>query len=448
MHMNQQMSTKTWLLLFSLLLFYLGKIWFTTADVYIGDEPRYIRYADNLTKGFYVDPERPEFLCAPAYPLFLAPFVALGVDPMVPKLFNALFLVGAVLFFYLTLRYYLDENPALILSLILGMYPFIHRWAGHLYGESMAVFSICGFMYFYVRSLKKSEPLNLEVLWASIFLGSLILNKAFFSYVVLGLFGLLIAWRIIQYIGFPKDWGLIQTKSHTFVKLGIILLGSWGVSMPYLLHTYQVTGKFPAWTTSGGEQLYWRTSPHTGEFGDWFSAKAVLVPEEIKPHTPDFINYELLKARHEPFFSKLPFLPGDTLTTSYEMDGYFMHQAVENLKKDPSNYLKNTMTSFSRLFFNYPKSYTQQKPATLSYILPNMFLLVGLVLALFPLWVGRKVIPEEIWALFFFIVIYIIGISLLNGLARYLVPLIPAIFLVLVYVYSHVLDIRIKLPRQ
>ena len=439
-------NSKKALLLFSVLLvFYVVKILLTTASSPIGDEPRYLRYADYLTQGFYVNPERPEFLCAPAYPLFLAPFVALDAPLIVPKLFNALFLFGALLFFYLTVLRFLSPNRALLLTLVLGLYPFIHRWADHLYGECMSIFSICGFMFFYFKSLDSPDRFNRKVLWAILFLGLLILNKAFFSYVVIGLLGLLVGWRLIQLVGFPKDWGLVQEKPHKWLKLGMILVGSWVISMPYLIHTYQVTGKFPAWTTSGGEQLYWRTSPHPGEFGDWFSTRAVLHPEKVKQKNPDFTNLEILQERHYEFYAGLPYLPGDSLTTTFEMDEHFMERAKEHLAENPSNYLKNTLASFSRLFFNYPKSYTRQKPASLTYIFLNMFLLMGLILAIVPMWRARKMIPEEIWAITFIILIYIVGISLLNGLARYLVPLIPPIFLVLAYVFTQLVDIRIKL---
>jgi hypothetical protein len=41
--------------------------------------------------------------------------------------------------------------------------------------------------------------------------------------------------------------------------------------LPYLGYTSALTGQPFCWATSGGIQLYWMSSPHEGEKGDWIN---------------------------------------------------------------------------------------------------------------------------------------------------------------------------------
>ena len=60
-------------------------------------------------------------------------------------------------------------------------------------------------------------------------------------------------------------------KSVNFSRVLMILLISIGLTIPYLTYTYYHTGKIFYWATSGGNNLYWLTTPYEGEYGSWLN---------------------------------------------------------------------------------------------------------------------------------------------------------------------------------
>jgi len=416
-----------WMIFLPLLLFYLGYIHKNIPEEFRGDEPRYVRYAVNLTQGFYTDSDKPEFLCGPGYPLLLAPFVALSEDLLWARLFNGFLLFGAVIFFYLTAQLYMDEKKAIIISFILGLYPFTYRWSSFLYAESLSIFLHCGFFYFLALSVRAKEYSIQNILFAALFLGFTMLNKVIFAYVVMALLGLVIVGRLIL-------------REKQLEKVGLICIVAYIVCLPYLVYTYNLTGKVFYWSTSGGSQLYWRASPHPGEFGDWVAPQLVFHPETAGE---DRCNINQVAQNHREFFQGLPFAGEDSATTLPAGDDMFKKSAIDNIKKHPTKYGRNTVASFFRLFFDYPLSYTPQKMATLTYIVPNMFLLVLSALLIYPIWIARKIIPWEMWTLMCYLLIFIGGMSLLNGRIRHLVPNIPTFILLLGYFITNIVRIDI-----
>src|SRR2546426_604258 len=82
-----------------LLAFYLVIVLVFAQDGFQGDEGRYVKFASNLTQGYYADAVY--FLWnGPGYPLLLTPFMALGCSWLLVKLLNAFFLFGGLLYFY------------------------------------------------------------------------------------------------------------------------------------------------------------------------------------------------------------------------------------------------------------------------------------------------------------------------------------------------------------
>ena len=107
--------------------------------------------------------------------------------------------------------------------------------------------------------------------------------------------------------------------------------------------------------------------------------------------------------------------------SNVQRDSLFKQKAFTNIKEYPLKYLQNTAASTLRLFFNYPFSYTQQKPSSYFYILPNMFLIVFLSFAGYLAFFNVRFLPFEIRFIALFSLIYIGGIILLNGRVRHLI---------------------------
>src|SRR2546425_8983498 len=98
-----------------LLALYLAIVLVFAKDGLQGDEIRYVQFASNLTQGYYADPVY-VLWSGPGYPLFLAPFMALGWSWLLVKLLNAFLLFGGVIYFYRTLTFYLSELTATVFA--------------------------------------------------------------------------------------------------------------------------------------------------------------------------------------------------------------------------------------------------------------------------------------------------------------------------------------------
>lgn len=413
---NSFLKNALWFL--PLLVLYIVLIFAFSPDHLVDDEDRHLAYAENILNGFYADAENPSIRNGPGYPLVLSVALVFKAPILLLKLMNPVFLVLALVFFYQTLRFHLEHKQALIVSFILGLYPPILKFLLEILSESFVVFLVCGFLYYFLRIFHIDEKKHKDIVLSIFFLGFLLLTKIIFGYVVLSA---LIFLLVIHFI-----------KKSKATKYGLIVLaGSFLFSIPYLMYTYSVTGKSFVWGTQGGEVLYWRTAPFENELGNWISMDAVLADDKSRA----FVSKELIE-NHGKLMNSLVDL------SFVKRDSVFKTKGIENMKNHPVKFAKNTVASFSRLFFNYPYSYAPQKITSYFYIIPNMFLVVCLLLAMFLAWVNRKTIPFEMRFLVLISAIFIGGLTLLDGRARHLLPAIPLLLFFIAFVFQKFITIK------
>jgi len=394
-----------------LLAFYLAIVLVFAKDGLQGDEIRYVQFASNLTQGYYADPVY-VLWSGPGYPLFLAPFMALGWSWLLVKLLNAFLLFGGVIYFYRTLTFYLSELTATVFAFLLGLYPPILRESPALLTESLAFFLICAFGFYYCR-LCQQPGKRVPMLLAPVCLGWLALTKVFFGYVLLAsllYFLLLSLWSRRQQ--YRRSW-------QTFLFALILCV-------PYLLYTYGLTGKVFYWGNTGGTVAYWMSTPYGEELGDCNGFPGQLRQSE-----------ELMR-NHGAYFERLAHLP------PIEWDGELKKRALQNITERPVKFLLNWLANLGRLLFSYPFSYTPQKLSTFVYMLPNMFLVVLFVLLILPAWMGRGFIPYELKSLLAVAGIAFCGSSLVCGYHRYVQILVPIVLIWIAFVLTRVLEIRIR----
>jgi hypothetical protein len=168
-----------------LFLLYLAVVLATSRDTFMGDESEYVAFATNLSHGYYSPPGSLDLWFGPGYPMVLLPFVLLRLPWLAAKVLNAVFLIGAVIYFYRTLRLYMGEDQASVIGLLFGIYPPLLREVSLLLSESLVFFLVCGFLFNYCRTHREREHYWGSLLTASAFLGYLALTKVFFGYVIL-----------------------------------------------------------------------------------------------------------------------------------------------------------------------------------------------------------------------------------------------------------------------
>lgn len=179
------------------------------------------------------------------------------------------------------------------------------------------------------------------------------------------------------------------------------------------------------WGNSGGMSLYWISTPYDNELGDWQGSRTVLE------------NPQLYKKHYE-FFKRIENLP------PIQKDDEFRKLAIQNIIDHPSKYLKNVLANVGRLLFNYPFTNTNQKISTYFFMIPNMFLVVVFILCIYPAFLGRKLIPDEIYGLFLFGLIAFGGSSLLSAYNRQFWPLVPVFMLWISFVITNIIKLEIK----
>ena len=263
-----------------------------------------------------------------------------------------------------------------------------------------------------------------DIIFAGFILGFLTLTKIIFGYVLL--------------IGIVFFIVLLLFKKYrgSAVKSVYILAVALLTTMPYLIYTYQLTGKFFYWGNSGGMSLYWMSSPYQYEYGDW------QLPELhsfVNQAYPSAEGDSILKANH------IDEMTGILKYTGVEQDEMFKRAALKNIKSHPKKYLRNCFYNVSRMLFNFPYSYTYQNPPTIYNILLGSLMLWGCILCMVPTvlnW-GKIIYPLKFMLLIVFI--YMALTMLVSAYSRQFDVIAPVIIFWIAFIAERTIIIKLKI---
>ena len=377
-----------------------------------GDEGGYLLYATRIVTGkYFSNPADVHLWWGIGYPLILAPFVALHIPLIFAKILNALFLYGAILFLFHTLKIYIRPIIALAIAFFGGLYlPFLNELP-LIFSDTLTFFLVAGLIYYFCRLLKHDPFSPKDLLLAAFFMAYLALTKVFYGYMIpvcLVLSGAFYLWY----------------RNKKFRIMALMCLLSLIFCVPYLIGTFMVTGNVFYWGTSGGMSLYWMSTPYANEFGDWFSYNSVMAnPQLNKNHALDF---QKITSLSEP-----------------AMDAAFKNLAIKNIIHNPKKYFINWLANIGRLIFSYPYSYTQQKITTFYYLVPNAILFTLFLFSLVPTIFRWNQIPCEIKTLLFFAILAFAGTSLLSAYERIFTALVPFLMVWMAFIYFKIIRIHL-----
>lgn len=384
------------LLIGGTLLLYTAIVIFTHRQELIWDEGRYLMFASRLTHGFYADPQNPDIINGPGYPLVLAALLLLKIPLAGMRLLNAVFMALAAWFSYRTVRPYAGHTWALGVAWITALHPNLARTAPFLMTEALTVCCISGFAWALTRLLRADRTKWSLVLTAAFALAWLTMTRVFFGNVIMasivcsGL--LLLFWKSAR-----------ASLRRTSAVLGLAFM----MCLPWLAYTQAKTGHSLCWSTNGGELLYWATSTHDGENGHWFS-------EDDAQNKP-----ELVANGHREFYQANYYLPVQ------QREAALKKKALENIRANPKGVLKNWLCNLGRLVFGFPRSFQHEELAMLVLVAVNGPLALAVLVAIGRGWKNRAHLPQEVLLLTLMACIYLGGTSLLPGLPRYTVVLWP-----------------------
>jgi len=361
------------------------------------DEARYIWFAGNIAKGYYSPADQVNLWSGPGYPILLAPFAALDVPWRFARLINAILMFLGSVYLYSTLRIFVSHRLAVLTTYLVGLFPALLFLVPRLYTEPLAFLLVSAFMFHSSRGLRDGAPSRHHLFIAAAYLAYLALTRVLFGYVIaVGIIAALILCLLVR--------GSKPRKTLLIYGFALILC------LPYLFYTYSLTGKPFYWAMSGGLSLYWMSTPHEGEHGDWIPAGRVR-------RTPE------LNRNHKAFFEEISIL------APIEADDALKARALENIRSNPDKYFRNWLANVGRLFCNCPYSYKKQAPFSYTRIIPGIVVLCLIGASVCLKISKRRRIAYEVYALGAFAFIALGGSSLLSAFNRFLIPILPAIAL-------------------
>jgi len=448
MYTNIKMSLKGILekpfLLFSpFLLLSLVIIFIFDDPCLVGDENKYIEFAGNLLNGYYSLPAPNIYLgVGPGYPILLIPIIALKL-PLISIVFlNGFFYYFSIIIIYKTLIQITNLKVSLIGSFFWACYYNLYENFALILPEVFSSFLISIMLFFLVRAFRSNAKIfNNYLLYAGLTIGFLALTKIIFGYVLLAM---LIGNGILL---------LINLQSVNYRRGLIILLVGLIATLPYLIYTYHLTGKVLYWGSTGGNNMYWMSTPHIEEYGSWFpdpihssdSVKTLMSESEFRlwehleirekklniPGTDDYISHNHDKLIH---------------LSGIDQDDALKKLAIQNILNNPLKYIKNCFSNLGRILFNYPYSYKYQKPGTLLRFPMNGIIVVLALFCLLPTIMNWKKIPFAIRFSLMVFCIYMGGSIVGSAESRMFNVTLPILLIWILYIIMK--TFRLKLNKR
>lgn len=394
------------LLLGGTLVFYLLVTLLANRPDLIWDEGRYLMFANRLTQGFYADPENPDIINGPGYPLVLAALLLVKTPLIGLRLFNAIFMAMAAWFSFRAVKPCAGWRRALGVAVVTALHPNLVRTAPYLMTEALAVCCIAGFAWAFSTALRPEKTNWLMIIVAALVFAWLTMTRVFFGNVIMASLPFLVLSALFM-----------KHARRRLLRGLMVMLLAFAMCIPWLAYTKSKTGENLCWSTVGGELLYWMTSTHEGENGHWFSVEdAQTKPELVVHHREFYLPYYELPVK--------------------EREQRFKKRAAEQLKANPAGVFKNWLCNWGRLVIGYPRSFERMDITAL------VLLVINGPIVLVVLWTCGvalrrwREIPAEILVIGLLSFIYIGGSSVAPGLPRYTVVLWPWIGLGIAAVLS------------
>ncbi|MEO6489285.1 MAG: glycosyltransferase family 39 protein [Ferruginibacter sp.] len=405
-----------------------------------GDEIRHMSEVQNLLNGYYSPPyPKIELRNGPGYPLFMLPFIALNIPLVFIKLMNAVFLYLSIVFLYKALLRVVSTRVALLFGLFWGCYYNSLDFIALLYAETMSSFLVAATVLLLIKAFEPGGSKNSRkyLYLAGFVIGFLALTKIIFGYVILCMF-----------IGCGILW-LLKRTSVNYRKGLIVLIIAFATVTPYLAYTYHLTGRIFYWGSSGGDNLYWMSTPYEKEYGSWFPG-TMLYADSVKesPHRDHTVNNtstteyvkgseDSIRAHHLENYKKAYHYIG------VERDDVFKDLVYKNIKAHPVKYLQNIISNIGRILFNYPYSYTAQKPGTLARIPMNGTIVLLSLFCLIPTFLNWKRVIYPIQFLLFFGLLYLGGSVFGSAEIRMFAVIVPALLLWIAFTMQRTVKINL-----
>lgn len=428
---NFKLTQRPYLLFLPFLVVYIIYVLMFPTNGQRGDEARYIMFANNLLDGFYSPPSPHINLTnGPGWPFVIVPFLALGLPLICITIMNAFLYYLSTIFLYKALQEIVSQKITVIVSLFWACYYIAFQNLPFTHTETFTYLLVSLLIYFMIKAFKPgtNKQVKKYTFLAGFILGYLILTKVAFGFVL-----------IFTVIGSVFLW-LTNRRAASYRRGMFIALIGLATVAPYMLYIYQLTGRFLFWSTNAGASLYWGSTPHKGEYGDW--------KLELKQGPEEMGNYNVPGA-------------GDTLIAHHkadydiamkydglEQDDAFKRMAIQNIKNHPLKYLQNCVYNLGRLVFHYPFSHAIQRPKILFVFPINGIIVTFILFSLIPTIRNWRKMSYPVRFLLLFIFMYL-GIStMVTALVRMFTVAVPILLVWIAYILNKTVKVKLDFEEE
>lgn len=414
-----RLTGNPYLLFLPFLLLYVIFILIMYQDDLVGDQARYLLYAHNLLHGSYSLPAPDiNLVSGPGYPLILAPFMALHLPRIYLILLNAVFHYLSIIFLFKALYQFFCFKKTLIFSLLWACYYVAFQNMPFIATEPFTFFLVALLTYCLVRVFDQNNPKSAKrfVLLSGFVMGYLILTKVMFAYVLL----CMIIGSIVLWTKHKKN--IYYRKTITLLVIAFVTV------LPYLFYTSNITGRV-GYLSTGGDNLYWMTTPYEQEYGNWMGTGPLTLDFDPQAYAYVAGAKDTLMAHHKTNFDKIL-----SFKENLEQDDEFKNIAINNIKSHPVKYAQNIFFNIGRFFFNYPFSYSVQRPKTLFVMLINSILFTFILICLIPTIINWRKVSFPIRFMFILMLLYFGGSSLVTGETRIFSIIVPMLIFWIAYI--------------
>jgi 4-amino-4-deoxy-L-arabinose transferase-like glycosyltransferase len=422
--------TKNPYLIFSpFLIVYIAMVLYFPTNGKFGDEPYYLMFAENLIQGFYSPPPpNIDLMYGPGLPIIIVPFIALDLPLISITLLNAVLYYFSIILLFKSLQQVAGYRIALIVSFFWAFYFDSYEQIHIIYTETITSFLITLVIFSITKAFNTENSQNSKryIAIAGLAFGYIALTKVIFGYVLICM---LIGTGLLYFI---------DRNSVKYRKGAIIMLIALATTSPYLIYTYQLTGRLFYWGSSGGNNLYWMSSPHHREYGDWYGFHSL--ESYNNQYEPSCIpgRADSIRSNHIEDFKELFKYQG------VERDDFYKKLAINNIKENPGKFLQNCFSNVGRLLFNYPKSYVLQRPVNLLRLPLNGMIFLFWLFCSIPTIINWRRISYPIRFMIFPALLYFGGSVLGSAEPRMFSVIVPIILIWIGFIFEKSVIIRWK----
>jgi hypothetical protein len=384
---------------------------------HFGDEPRYLLFAKNLLHGYYSRPAPDiDIGNGPGYSILLMPFVFMRLPLVSMTILNAIFYYLSIVLIYKTIVGFVGFRKTIVFCLFWAFYINLYMFMPKICNETFSTFLISLIAFCIIRSFNnEGDSVSKKyIILSGVFIGYLALTKPIFGFVLLFLL-----------IGNTLLW-IFNRSSQNYRKSLIIILLALLTNAPYLIYTYNLSGKIFYWSSFGGDNLYWMSTPNKNEYGSWNPLDALKRDSIAKNYFPG--DEEYVKSNYRKDFHEISKYKG------IDQDDVFKRLAINNIKSHPIKFVQNCICNIGRILFDIPYSYTLQSQHNLICLPFNGLIVVLILFCMIPTYFNWKKIPFSIRFLIFFILIYLGGSVLGSAETRMFTHAVPIILIWIAYI--------------